>query len=161
MRPSYNNDQRIASNQTVSSAKLVYYQIIGALYSLTGYAVDLAFVNSTWTERHMREMWRDSLAASSSRGPFSRWFGGPKTLITLFPPCNTQHLQSIPLGQTCGNPGETTDLRWDLISHRFCQLTFLLHLPPALLGLLVRVRKRYILSVGQFRPEKDHALQIL
>jgi hypothetical protein len=61
MRPSYNNDQRIASNQTVSTVKLVYYQIIGTLYSLTGYAVDVAFVNSTWTERHMQEMWRQSL----------------------------------------------------------------------------------------------------
>lgn len=66
MRPSYNNDQRIASSQSVSFIKLYYYRALGYFFSLTGYSVDLAFVNSTWTERHMLEMWHDSLKYSSS-----------------------------------------------------------------------------------------------
>lgn len=65
MRPSYNNDHRIASSQSVSTVKLLYYRLLGYFFSLTGYAVDLAFVNSTWTERHMLEMWHNPLASSS------------------------------------------------------------------------------------------------
>jgi alpha-1,2-mannosyltransferase len=68
MRPSYNNDQRIATSRGVSSVKLFYYEILGYLYSLTGYAVDLAFVNSTWTEHHMMQMWLDALRYSARAG---------------------------------------------------------------------------------------------
>jgi alpha-1,2-mannosyltransferase len=67
MRPSYNNDQRIATSHGVSSVKLIYYQILGFFYSLTGYAVDLAFVNSTWTEQHMLQMWNGALENSSTQ----------------------------------------------------------------------------------------------
>lgn len=104
MRPSYNNDQRIASSQSVSNIKLYYYRTLGYLFSLTGYAVDLAFVNSTWTERHMLEMWSNSLKYSSESSSLDLkskpMFYGPRKLIKLYPPCNTQRLQDIPLGTT-------------------------------------------------------------
>jgi hypothetical protein len=89
LRPSYNNNQRIASSQSVSALKLVYYRFLGFLYSLTGFCVDMAFVNSSWTEQHMKEMWSSSLKCS-----------GVSSLIKLFPPCNTLHLHDIPLGLT-------------------------------------------------------------
>mmetsp|Transcript_14789 Transcript_14789/g.22276 ORF Transcript_14789/g.22276 Transcript_14789/m.22276 type:complete len:427 (-) Transcript_14789:37-1317(-) len=114
MRPSYNNDQRIASSASVSSIKLLYYRFIGWAFGLTGYCVDMAFVNSSWTEMHMKDMWRGALNSDTKRYSSGR-------LIKLFPPCNTTHLKSISLGKR---------------------------------------RNRVILSVGQFRPEKDHHLQL-
>jgi H+/Cl- antiporter ClcA len=65
MRPSYNNDERIASSTSVSSFKLLYYQVLAALFSGTGYFVDMAFVNSSWTEDHMKHMWRGAILAST------------------------------------------------------------------------------------------------
>lgn len=103
MRPSYNNDERIASNASVSSAKLLYYQLLAGLFSCTGFCVDLAFVNSSWTQMHMRVMWRAAIQCSSGRGWLSVLRMGPGQLVKLFPPCNTSHLKNIPLGG--GGPG--------------------------------------------------------
>lgn len=70
MRPSYNNDERIANSTSVSTIKLLYYQILAALFSVTGYFVDMAFVNSSWTENHMKYMWRGAIQCSIGT-PFS------------------------------------------------------------------------------------------
>lgn len=48
-RPSHNNDELIASNKSVSSVKLLYYQIFALIYSLVGRCTDIVMVNSTWT----------------------------------------------------------------------------------------------------------------
>eukprot|EP00814_Leptocylindrus_danicus_P022052 CAMPEP_0116046454 /NCGR_PEP_ID=MMETSP0321-20121206/28280_1 /TAXON_ID=163516 /ORGANISM="Leptocylindrus danicus var. danicus, Strain B650" /LENGTH=235 /DNA_ID=CAMNT_0003528095 /DNA_START=176 /DNA_END=883 /DNA_ORIENTATION=+ len=60
-------------------------------------------VNSTWTNNHIRYLWR-----------FAK-----KTDI-VYPPCDTQSLEDLPLNG----------------------------------------REEVIISIGQFRPEKDHALQL-
>ena len=63
-----------------------------------------------------------------------------KRLVKLYPPCNTTHLQNIPLGnmgsKTSGGPSSS----------------------PSGRGSPIRVRA--VLSIGQFRPEKDHSLQL-
>lgn len=131
-RPSYNNDQRIAGNATVSRlkvclapqgsimpewllnispisslsllplAQLLYYRIFALLYRICGGLATGVQVNSTWTYNHISELW------------------GKEKVLVVFPPCNTSHLQELPL----------------------------------------EGRKDIILSVAQFRPEKDHPLQI-
>jgi alpha-1,2-mannosyltransferase len=140
-RPSFNNDSRISGSVTVSSVKLWYYQVMSALFSMTGHSVDMAFVNSSWTEGHMRHMWNSSVTArrqllrnkEASQGQHSQ------LLLKVFPPCNTSHLQTYPL-HMAGH-----DLTKGLSSAA---------------ADLVHMRKRMILSVGQFRPEKDHSLQL-
>ena len=103
-RPSYNNNTRITSSNHISSAKALYYRTFAYGFGLTGKCVDHAYVNGSWTEAHMQQMWK----------------GTKLSLVKLYPPCNTTLLQQIPL----------------------------------------QTRENIILSVGQFRPEKDHALQI-
>ena len=103
-RPSYNNNARITTSSRISSIKAAYYRLFAYAFSLTGRCVDHAYVNGSWTEGHMRQMW--STAKTK--------------LVKLFPPCNTTQLQLLPL----------------------------------------QPREKIVLSVGQFRPEKDHALQI-
>ena len=133
-RPSYNNVSHIATSVTVSSVKLFYYRMLSALFSWTGYSVDLAFVNSSWTEGHMRHMWSGSVQARRQHRCNEEHKNG-NLLVKVFPPCNTSHMQTYPLHLGDGNLSLEDNLS--------------------------RVRKRMILSVGQFRPEKDHSLQLL
>ena len=57
MRPSYNNYEKIASNRSVSTLKLIYYHIFALCYSLVGACTDVVMVNSNWTRRHIEALW--------------------------------------------------------------------------------------------------------
>ena len=85
--------------------KLVYYTIFAVLYGGVGSLASLVMVNSTWTYRHIAQLWRGL--------PRSR-------LRVVFPPCYVSDLQTLSLAN----------------------------------------REATVLSIGQFRPEKDHALQL-
>ena len=65
----------------------------------------VSIVNSSWTANHIRQLW---------------WrIGNP---ICVFPPCNTDALQRLPLER--------------------------------------KLKRLYLVSVAQFRPEKNHELQL-
>lgn len=135
-RPAHNNDGIISGSVSISAAKLGYYQLFAIAYTIVGSFADKVMVNSSWTESHISQLWR--LQIDPKKGPLqhntdqdpSRYekkqTGGQgyrKSLVKLYPPCNTTHLQGIPLGHQ-------------------------------------ESRKRLVLSIGQFRPEKDHLLQL-
>ena len=103
-RPSYNNNASITRSATVSLLKRVYYRFFALAYSSSGRCVDLAMVNSSWTQTHIVDLW-----------------GYGTNIVKVFPPCNTTEFRQIPLAGR---------------------------------------RQRVVLSVGQFRPEKDHMLQL-
>lgn len=109
-RPSYNNNERIATNSVVSSAKLEYYKFYAAWYNFVGSFSDLVLVNSTWTQNHILKLW-----------PVI------DRLKLVFPPCNTSAMQQWPVKQR--------DINFEK-------------------------DQMIILSIGQFRPEKDHLLQL-
>jgi alpha-1,2-mannosyltransferase len=83
--------------------KLVYYLIFAAMYGLVGSFAEVVMVNSTWTLRHIRSLWRLS----------------PNVQI-VYPPCSLN----------------------------------------AVMDTNQKEREPIVLSIGQFRPEKDHVLQI-
>lgn len=85
--------------------KLIYYHMFAWLYSKVGFYANTCLVNSTWTEQHIRQLWKNH-----------------SRIEKLYPPCNTSSLVTS-------------------IS-------------------ITAPRSRIVLSVGQFRREKDHALQI-
>ena len=133
-RPAHSESGTISGSISVSAAKLVYYQLFALMYTFVGSFADEAIVNSSWTENHISQLWGLELSSeksesksdtenSSDQQTRSRSRQSKKKLLKIYPPCNTTHLQEVPLGD------ETT-------------------------------RQRIILSVGQFRPEKDHALQL-
>lgn len=69
------------------------------------FMLQVVMVNSSWTRRHIRQLW---------------WkLEDPKR---VYPPCNTKVLQALPLQR--------------------------------------RLKRLYLVSVAQFRPEKDHGLQL-
>lgn len=82
--------------------KLVYYLVFAGMYGFMGSFAEVVMVNSTWTFRHIRSLWRLS----------------PKVQI-VFPPCSLNTVLDAN-----------------------------------------KVREPMVLSIGQFRPEKDHVMQI-
>jgi alpha-1,2-mannosyltransferase len=103
-RPTYNNDSQVAQSRLTTYAKLVYYVLFAMAYGCVGSLATLVMVNSTWTYSHI----------------FSIWRGSSRRIKIVFPPCDVDHLQQLPLEH----------------------------------------RQELIVSIGQFRPEKDHSLQI-
>lgn len=82
-------------------AKLIYYDIFARCYGWSGSNARVVMTNSSWTDAHIRQLWR-----CPSR--------------VVYPPCDTSELSRMPL----------------------------------------EPRRNEILSVAQFRPEKDHTLQL-
>ena len=101
---SFNNRSLIAKSRLLTWAKLQYYHIFAWLYGAVGSCSQLIFVNSSWTKKHIGSLWSKK-----------------QEIHLLYPPCNTQVFQSIPLDVNRGFN---------------------------------------ILSVAQFRPEKNHRLQL-
>ena len=102
---SYNNDSDVANSAAKSGIKLMYYQIFAVLYGAVGGCANVVMVNSSWTRRHVAQLW---------------WKRRLPALV--YPPADTAALQTLPLDR--------------------------------------RLKRVYIISVAQFRPEKDHELQL-
>lgn len=103
--PLYNNNEEVASSPARSLAKLAYYHCLALLYGAVGAFAQVVMVNSSWTRRHISELW---------------WqWNKPER---VYPPCDTRALQALPLDR--------------------------------------RLKRIYLVSIAQFRPEKDHALQL-
>ena len=114
-RPSYNNNTRIVSNTSISLLKQYYYKIFTYFYGFVGGFSNKVIVNSTWTQRHMKQLWHFKIDKKNVQT-------NKRQIYKIFPPCNTTILENIPI-----EPSK---------------------------------RERIIISVGQFRPEKDHMLQL-
>lgn len=133
-RPNHNNSSSISSSVSISTLKLVYYKTFARAYSFVGSFADKVMVNSTWTANHISQLWKLDLIIDEGQLHTNSAVSTPIEISTsshrpgqqlhiVYPPCNTAHLQEIPLGDDAS-------------------------------------RKRVILSIGQFRPEKDHLLQL-
>ncbi|KAJ8552622.1 hypothetical protein ON010_g9922 [Phytophthora cinnamomi] len=54
----FNNDAAIAASSSRSTAKYAYYRLFAGAYSLVGrFCTDVAMVNSTWTYKHVKQLW--------------------------------------------------------------------------------------------------------
>lgn len=102
----HNNRDFIARSPILTAAKLNYYRIFALLYRFVGKFADIIMVNSSWTEKHINSLWRR-----------------PMITFKVYPPCDTEELQKIPLQRTIDD-------------------------------------KIKIVSISQFRPEKNHHLQM-
>ena len=69
----FNN--KVASSFLMRNFKYVYYRILMFYYSWCGKAADAIATNSSWTDKHIRTLWRQD----------------DKTTL-IYPPCDTQDL---------------------------------------------------------------------
>lgn len=146
-RPSYNNASLIASSVTISSLKLWYYRLFAAAYSWAGRHASVVMVNSSWTRGHVQQLWWGGGETGTSSEERSRVRKAPRTLALVFPPCNTKELLAMRDADTeehHENEGSKPRRRGS--GQRSDRRT--------------AGEKRIVLSIGQFRPEKDHMLQI-
>nr|XP_046259610.1 GDP-Man:Man(3)GlcNAc(2)-PP-Dol alpha-1,2-mannosyltransferase-like isoform X2 [Scatophagus argus] len=129
--PRFNNADFISRNPVLSAVKVLYYCCFALLYGLAGSCSDVVMVNSTWTLGHILALWRC-----------------PSRTGVVYPPCDVRAFLDVPLeeedeseegweelGQEELRSGQEEDAGVDRKCHS-------------------------IVSVGQFRPEKDHQLQI-
>ncbi|XP_078101374.1 GDP-Man:Man(3)GlcNAc(2)-PP-Dol alpha-1,2-mannosyltransferase-like [Sander vitreus] len=130
--PRFNHSDLVSRSPVLSAVKVAYYCCFALLYGLVGSCCDVVMVNSTWTLRHILSLWRS-----------------PSRTAVVYPPCDVRAFLDVPLedreedeeeegweelGRELAG-GEEEDAKADRKCHS-------------------------IVSVGQFRPEKDHRLQI-
>lgn len=153
MRPTYNNNEAISGSATASGIKLWYYKLFAFAYSLVlGTMSDVLIANGSWTEGHLRQLLvgdtdTDSQATEGEGekkpGGGLRFAQGDK-IRRVFPPCNTETM----LREKDLHPTAETRTEPD----------YVVVSGPS--GAPVGQRQCVLLSIGQFRPEKDHLLQI-
>ncbi|XP_031634121.1 GDP-Man:Man(3)GlcNAc(2)-PP-Dol alpha-1,2-mannosyltransferase [Contarinia nasturtii] len=100
----HNNQSYVTKNPFLTWLKLTYYRIFAKMYGCVGRSALTVMVNSSWTEKHILDLWQI-----------------PFKTHRVYPPCEVSHLKNL--------------------EH-------------------IESDKIIIMSVGQFRPEKDHPLQL-
>lgn len=165
-RPLYNNDAAVAASAALSLAKAAYYNAFAAAYFVAGGFADAVMVNSSWTQGHIDALWGLPRHAQRAVGGGSGGGGGaPVAVIAhgvmwplcravglsatrpasrlVYPPCNTDTLAALPL-ERAPLPGDDAAAGPGGGGGDGGQ----------------RRRRRLVVSVAQFRPEKDHELQL-
>lgn len=128
--PRFNNSDLISRNVVLSALKVLYYCCFALLYGLAGSCSDIIMVNSTWTLGHILALWRS-----------------PSRTSVVYPPCDVRAFLDIPLEND-------EDDDWEEVGRELGEDSFQAKNPDG-------PRKSFsIVSIGQFRPEKDHKLQI-
>lgn len=117
----------------LSALKVVYYCCFALLYGLAGSCSDVVMVNSTWTLGHILALWRS-----------------PSRTSVVYPPCDVRAFLEVPLE---GEDEEELEEGWEELGGE-------LGSEGEGRGEGVDRKCHSIVSVGQFRPEKDHPLQI-
>lgn len=111
---------------------MLYYCLFALLYGLAGSCSDVVMVNSTWTLGHILALWRC-----------------PSRTSVVYPPCDVRAFLDVPL------EGEEDE---DELEEGWEELGGDEDGRGG--GAGVDRKCHSIVSVGQFRPEKDHPLQI-
>jgi alpha-1,2-mannosyltransferase len=122
-----------------TSIKILYYKFFASLYKFAGGFTDCIMVNSTWTGNHITSLWNmkfsssSSSSSSASLGAYSSILRG-LDLVAQKPSVN--------------------------IVYPPCNTTKFQKIPFEVSANSTRCRDRLVISLGQFRPEKDHGLQV-
>lgn len=134
----HNNARRFVGRLAV--LKLAYYRALVRLYALAGRQSDATMANGSWTANHLRQLW-----------------GVEPSLV--YPPCDTRQLQALPLEPAAAvgtyESGADSARRGPHGSDRRDES---MSMPDH--SMMRRGQRRLVLSVAQFRPEKDHAKQL-
>ncbi|TPX70568.1 GDP-Man:Man3GlcNAc2-PP-dolichol alpha-1,2-mannosyltransferase [Spizellomyces sp. 'palustris'] len=74
----FNNSSMVARSSVLTRGKVWYYRLFAWLYGNVGRTADVVMVNSTWTLGHINSIWKI-----------------PGRTAVVYPPCNTESLQSF------------------------------------------------------------------
>lgn len=142
-RPAHNNASIVASSVHISSIKVVYYQLFARAYSFVGSFADKVMVNSSWTRGHVSQLWG---------------FPQPAVLSAATVTAENKHADhNTELDDTSIWCDPCNASRKLYLVYPPCNTEHLEALP---LARDAHQTERFVISIGQFRPEKDHFLQI-
>ncbi|KAI0036259.1 mannosyltransferase [Vararia minispora EC-137] len=136
----HTNSDSISSSPVLSSGKLFYYRAFMYIYSRCLRRADFLMVNSTWTKNHI-----DSILQHTD-GLFDTLDSAAEALLTPF-----AIIASLSLPTPASHPHKMP--KEALRIYPPCDTRSMASFP-------LEGRERIILSIAQFRPEKDHAMQI-
>ncbi|KAM0790159.1 hypothetical protein ACM66B_005478 [Microbotryomycetes sp. NB124-2] len=160
----HTNTSMVASSTLLSAVKLVYYILFAELYSVCLRRADVLMVNSTWTRVHIDHLlkpfgYRDDVEHEEEVSEPQRYANGHVETEAVSTGVSTLVQQSSSLRQReSTNPVATATatlsrFRKSRILYPPCDTTKLAQLP-------LEIRESLILSVAQFRPEKEHEVQL-
>ncbi|KAK4048170.1 asparagine-linked glycosylation protein [Microbotryomycetes sp. JL221] len=161
----HTNAAAVAHSSVLSTVKLIYYIIFAELYSFCLRRANVLMVNSTWTKNHIDHLlkpfgYRDDVEehdeAQSSKCDSTRVTGNasdrPEQHSSLRQrPTTASTTPPAPL-QSHSAPSSPRYKR-STILYPPCDTVALSQLP-------IEARESIILSVAQFRPEKEHEVQL-
>lgn len=158
-RPGYNNASLIAQSSLLTYFKLNYYKFIARMYGYAGRVSSLTLVNSHWTKNHIDNVW--GLQKNDQSVEVD------KELITKTEEHRSMEQYSRKRSASLA-PGQTTKMQTtvgaDLTNYVRKSSESVVVFPPCntddLDSLPLSGRLRRIISIAQFRPEKDHPLQL-
>ncbi|EFP77086.1 asparagine-linked glycosylation protein [Puccinia graminis f. sp. tritici] len=156
----HNNSSTISNSVVLSYAKLIYYIIFAELYSFCLRQAHHLMVNSSWTKNHIDRLlqpwlYRDEVESEET----------PQDWTTSSDPSQSKSLKPgglrLRIPSTKDERNDTTNIP-KRKSRKFVRSTVVY--PPcdveSFLDFPISPRKLTILSISQFRPEKDQGTQI-
>ncbi|KAG1672288.1 hypothetical protein FOA52_004303 [Chlamydomonas sp. UWO 241] len=175
----FHNDGAIAGSAVRSAAKVVYYRAFAALYGLVGSCSQATMVNSSWTLGHIRQLWWGhgagrAVMRAALEALFPQWTladrsegGGREDADAGTDGAGGGCGVLVGGAEVAGGGGASAGLLpWPLSWAWGHSERLALVYPPCdtddlrALPLDRRLKSLYIVSVAQFRPEKDHRLQL-
>lgn len=144
----FNNSGVVARSRLLTRAKLFYYQLFATLYGNAGRNASLVLVNSHWTLAHINRIWRV-----------------PRRTRVIFPPCDLSLFENVfrikqdddkastDIPTLATDSSGTNSHKFDISEPSRAVNSELAADRPA-------PNEFGILSIAQFRPEKNHQLQL-
>ena len=173
----FNNNAAIAKSRLLTHMKLVYYQVFARIYEFFGSLNSFSVANGSWTQSHLYSVWnipKDFPEVDENGKPGKL---NPNLKIPIvYPPCKlgpidlyrkplsnlTQEdaVAAVTTAITADktNPAESSAVEKTLTSAGITLPSLANDLPPVLYTDAHRLP--IVTSLGQFRQEKNHPLQI-
>lgn len=144
----YNNRSIVARFWLLSALKLAYYRLFAVAYGWCGRYATCVAANSSWTAAHLRRLWRVD------------------RIRVVYPPCDVAGLTDFSLsdrsgwGRSTGVQGGEGGVQGVEGGVQGVERVEANERVEGVEGGGGNGDGPYLVSVGQFRPEKDHALQL-
>lgn len=144
----YNNRSIVARFWLLSALKLAYYRLFAVAYGWCGRYATCVAANSSWTAAHLRRLWRVD------------------GIRVVYPPCDVAGLTDFSLsdrsgwGRSTGVQGGEGGVQGVEGGVQGVERVEANERVEGVEGGGGNGDGPYLVSVGQFRPEKDHALQL-
>ncbi|CEQ40098.1 SPOSA6832_01681 [Sporobolomyces salmonicolor] len=158
----HTNPSHVARSWVLSTLKLWYYRLFALLYSSCLAQADVIMVNSTWTKRHIdRLLLGESAASEEEKDQASSHLDGVASSSAA---TSASRLRQRRLSPPSSSPSLSRPSSRP--RPRPCTRTHLLYPPCSTASFssfpLSETSRspRTILSLAQFRPEKEHPLQL-